>query len=44
MGRRYTRRHLLDLFARLRLAVPHLTLRTTVMVGFPGKPRSTSTP
>ena len=37
MGRRYTRRHLLDLFARLRLAVPHLALRTTVMVGFPGE-------
>ena len=37
MGRRYTRRHLLDLFARLRFAIPGLTLRTTVMVGFPGE-------
>ena len=37
MGRRYTRRHLLDLFARLKTAVPDLALRTTVMVGFPGE-------
>ena len=37
MGRRYTRSHLLDLFARLREAVPGLALRTTVMVGFPGE-------
>jgi len=37
MGRRYTRRYLLDLFARLRQAVPGLALRTTVMVGFPGE-------
>jgi ribosomal protein S12 methylthiotransferase len=37
MGRRYTRDHLLDLFARLREAVPGVALRTTVMVGFPGE-------
>jgi ribosomal protein S12 methylthiotransferase len=37
MGRRYTQGHLLDLFARLREAIPGLALRTTVMVGFPGE-------
>ncbi len=37
MGRRYTKSHLLDLFARLRETVPGLALRTTVMVGFPGE-------
>jgi ribosomal protein S12 methylthiotransferase len=37
MGRRYTRSRLLDLFARLRSAIPGLALRTTVMVGFPGE-------
>jgi ribosomal protein S12 methylthiotransferase len=37
MGRRYTQGHLLDLFARLRSAIPGLALRTTVMVGFPGE-------
>jgi len=37
MGRRYTRSRLLDLFARLREAIPGLALRTTVMVGFPGE-------
>jgi ribosomal protein S12 methylthiotransferase len=37
MGRRYTRSHLLDLFAHLRSAIPGLALRTTVMVGFPGE-------
>ena len=37
MGRRYTHSHLLDLFARLREAIPGLALRTTVMVGFPGE-------
>ena len=37
MGRRYTKSHLLNLFARLRSAIPGLTLRTTVMVGFPGE-------
>ncbi len=37
MGRRYTRSHLLDLFTRLRSAIPGLALRTTVMVGFPGE-------
>ncbi len=35
MGRRYTKNHLLDLFKRLREAIPGLALRTTVMVGFP---------
>jgi ribosomal protein S12 methylthiotransferase len=37
MGRRYTQSHLLDLFARLRSAIPAVALRTTVMVGFPGE-------
>jgi ribosomal protein S12 methylthiotransferase len=37
MGRRYTKNHLLDLFKRLREAIPGLALRTTVMVGFPGE-------
>jgi ribosomal protein S12 methylthiotransferase len=37
MGRRYTQGHLLDLFARLRSAIPGVALRTTVMVGFPGE-------
>jgi ribosomal protein S12 methylthiotransferase len=37
MGRRYTKNHLLDLFQRLRGAIPGLALRTTVMVGFPGE-------
>jgi ribosomal protein S12 methylthiotransferase len=37
MGRRYTQSHLMDLFARLRSAIPGLALRTTVMVGFPGE-------
>ena len=37
MGRRYTQSHLVDLFARLREAIPGVALRTTVMVGFPGE-------
>jgi len=37
MGRRYSRGRLLDLFRRLRSAIPGLALRTTVMVGFPGE-------
>jgi len=37
MGRRYTRSQLLDLFRRLREAIPGLALRTTVMAGFPGE-------
>jgi ribosomal protein S12 methylthiotransferase len=37
MGRRHTQSDLLDLFDRLREAIPGLALRTTVMVGFPGE-------
>jgi ribosomal protein S12 methylthiotransferase len=37
MGRRHTQSLLLDLFARLRSAIPGVALRTTVMVGFPGE-------
>jgi ribosomal protein S12 methylthiotransferase len=37
MGRGYSRIGLLDLFRRLRQAIPGLALRTTVMVGFPGE-------
>jgi|UniRef100_A0A7V6A689 ribosomal protein S12 methylthiotransferase len=37
MGRQYTHSHLLDLFDRLKSAIPGLALRTTVMVGFPGE-------
>jgi ribosomal protein S12 methylthiotransferase len=37
MGRTGTREALLDLTRRLRLAMPGITLRTTLMVGFPGE-------
>jgi ribosomal protein S12 methylthiotransferase len=37
MGRRYSRAHLRRLFRRIRAAVPHAALRTTVIVGFPGE-------
>jgi ribosomal protein S12 methylthiotransferase len=37
MGRRYTRKGLLDTFRLIREALPHAALRTTVMVGFPGE-------
>lgn len=37
MGRGYTRDYLVDLFGRLRATIPRVTLRTTVMVGFPGE-------
>jgi ribosomal protein S12 methylthiotransferase len=37
MQRRVTRRSTEDLLARLRGAVPNLTLRTTFIVGFPGE-------
>lgn len=37
MGRRYTRKQLLNLIRRLREALPGVALRTTVMVGFPGE-------
>ena len=40
MGRRYSQRHLLGLFRRLREALPGIALRTTVMVGFPGETES----
>lgn len=37
MGRRYTRDSLRDLFRRIRAQVPGASLRTTVIVGFPGE-------
>jgi ribosomal protein S12 methylthiotransferase len=37
MGRGYTRRQVLNLTQRLRETIPGATLRTTVMVGFPGE-------
>jgi len=37
MGRGYTRRDILDTVARIRKTLPGATLRTTVMVGFPGE-------
>jgi ribosomal protein S12 methylthiotransferase len=37
MGRRYTRDSLRDLFGRIRAQVPGASLRTTVIVGFPGE-------
>jgi tRNA-2-methylthio-N6-dimethylallyladenosine synthase len=37
MLRRYTREEYLECVARLRAAVPHLTLTTDVIVGFPGE-------
>jgi ribosomal protein S12 methylthiotransferase len=37
MGRRYTRDSLGDLFQRIRAQVPGASLRTTVIVGFPGE-------
>lgn len=37
MGRRYDQRQLLDLFERIRRAVPGCVIRTTLMVGFPGE-------
>ena len=39
MGRRYTRDSLRDLFRRIRAQVPGASLRTTVIVGFPGRDR-----
>lgn len=37
MGRHYTADDLLDLFDRIRMAVPGAALRTTVITGFPGE-------
>ena len=37
MGRGHQSQHLLQLFDRLRDRIPGLTMRTTVMVGFPGE-------
>jgi ribosomal protein S12 methylthiotransferase len=37
MGRGHTRADLLALFSRIREIVPHASLRTTVIVGFPGE-------
>ncbi|MDL2269457.1 30S ribosomal protein S12 methylthiotransferase RimO [Desulfosarcina sp. OttesenSCG-928-A07] len=40
MGRRYTQADLLNLFSRIRQAIPHAALRTTLIVGFPGETRT----
>ena len=37
MGRRYDAKMLLDLFGRIRAAIPRAALRTTLIVGFPGE-------
>jgi ribosomal protein S12 methylthiotransferase len=37
MGRNYTEEALRELFDKIRSLVPHATLRTTVIVGFPGE-------
>jgi ribosomal protein S12 methylthiotransferase len=37
MGRHYTRDSLRDLFRRIRAQVPDASLRTTIIVGFPGE-------
>jgi ribosomal protein S12 methylthiotransferase len=37
MGRRYSRRNLLDAFRLIRDILPNAALRTTVMAGFPGE-------
>jgi len=37
MNRKITKRQLVDLISRIRPAIPGVTLRTTVMVGFPGE-------
>ena len=37
MNRRSTRSELLDVIARLRAAIPGITLRTTLIAGFPGE-------
>lgn len=37
MGRKITRLQIKELLTRFRAAIPHVTLRTTVLVGFPGE-------
>ena len=39
MGRRYTQREYRDLIARICSAIPHVSLSTDVIVGFPGETR-----
>ncbi len=40
MGRRYTKKHLLDLFGHIRERIPDAAIRTTLIVGFPGETES----
>jgi len=40
MGRGYSRRDILETVRRLRKAIPGATLRTSVMVGFPGETKA----
>jgi len=40
MGRRVSKRKIIDLIAKIRRSIPAITIRTTFIVGFPGETRS----